>query len=83
MLDAALDPAAAAVEIDNPATAAVEYVGVGALSDADGFYGLDGIGGAFETIDLRGGRPLSPGRSAVSTDLIRAAYQRREPELAP
>ena len=52
MLDAALDPDTAAVQIGNPATPQVEYAAVGALADAAGFYALDGIGGV-ETIDLR------------------------------
>jgi hypothetical protein len=53
VLDGALDLDTAAVQIGNPATPAVEFAAVGALSDADGFYALEGIGGV-ETVDLRG-----------------------------
>jgi hypothetical protein len=53
VLDGALDPDAAAVQIGNPAAPDVEFAAVGALSDADGFYALEGIGGV-ETVDLRG-----------------------------
>ena len=41
------------MQIGNPATPEVEFAAVGALSDADGFYALEGIGGV-ETVDLRG-----------------------------
>ena len=53
VLDGALDPDTAAVQIGNPATPEVEFAAVGALSDDDGFYALEGIGGV-ETVDLRG-----------------------------
>lgn len=53
VLDGALDPDTEAVQIGNPATPEVEFAAVGALSDADGFYALEGIGGV-ETVDLRG-----------------------------
>ena len=53
VLDGALDPDTAAVQIGNPATPEVEFAAVGALSNADGFYALEGIGGV-ETVDLRG-----------------------------
>jgi hypothetical protein len=53
VLDGALDLDTAAVQIGNPATPEVEFAAVGALSDADGFYALEGIGGV-ETVDLRG-----------------------------
>ena len=52
VLDGPVDPATAAVQVDNPATPQVEYVALGALADADGFYAFEGIGG-IETIDLR------------------------------
>jgi hypothetical protein len=52
VLDAALDPDTAAVQVGDPATPEVEFAAVGALSDADGFYALEGIGGV-ETVDLR------------------------------
>jgi hypothetical protein len=53
VLDGALDPDTAAVQIGNPATPEVEFAAVGALADADGFYALEGIGGV-ETVDLLG-----------------------------
>lgn len=53
VLDGALDPDTAAVQIGNPATPEVEFAAVGALSDDDGFYAFEGIGGV-ETVDLRG-----------------------------
>jgi hypothetical protein len=52
VLDGALDPDTAAVQVGNPATPEVEFAAVGALSDADGFYAMEGIGGV-ETVDLR------------------------------
>jgi hypothetical protein len=51
VLDGPLDADTAAVQIGNPAAPEVEFAAVGALSDADGFYALDGIGGV-ETVDL-------------------------------
>lgn len=43
LLNAALT--AQAVEVGDPATPAVEYRAVGAITDANGFYSLNGIGG--------------------------------------
>jgi hypothetical protein len=53
VLDGSLDPDTEAVQIGNPATPEAEFAAVGALSDADGFYALEGIGGV-ETVDLLG-----------------------------
>ena len=66
LLNAALS--AQSVEIGDPATPAVEYRAVGALTDAEGYYALNGIGGV-RTVGLATTLPGSGTGPTVTVEL--------------